>query len=96
MVLEQNLEEQLIYVDLEEELNPFKVSIYPSPCKYAAILTMVKILFNANSVLQNLNSFNVMISVLMHQGGHPALTKCLFVEFGIANAKRGTARFVGG
>jgi len=57
---------------------------------------MVKILFNANSVLQNLNSFNVVISVLMHQGGHPALTKCLFVEFGIANAKRGTALLLGG
>ena len=53
------------------------------------MLTMVKILVNAKSVYQNLNTFNVVISVL-HQGGHSALTKCLFVEFGTANAKRET------
>ena len=51
---------------------------------------MVNIEVNAESVLQNLNGFSVVISVLIHQGGHSALTKCLFVEFGTANAKRGT------
>ena len=66
-----------------------KVSIYPSFCQYAANVTMVKILVNAKSVYQNLNTFNVVISVL-HQGGHSGLTKCLFVEFGTANAKRET------
>ena len=59
--------------------------------QYEAKVTRVKIVDNAKSVLQNLNSFSVVILVLIQQGGHSALTKCLFVEFGTANAKRGTA-----
>ena len=48
------------------------------------MLPGVKLLNKAISVLQNRNSFNVVISVLIYQGGHSAFIKWLFVAFGTA------------